>query len=383
MVSICLSDLLGLDLGAQVDRPHLLALALQAFQPAARLFLGILAELSAGGSGKRGIGAKPFEDALGDHRPRRAPAWPTLALDAHHALARAGQRRLGGTGGAIGVAGLALGLRQQVGRARDAWPRRHRARPAPAPGGRRFRPVRHRSAACSRFASSRRAARSVDAPGRVLRAHRPVLALVGRCCGGARRVRWRRGRGRRAQRRRQCRGRERRRGPDAACSMAARACAGSASAADAASAAVSAACASRAFAGSAAPPARRDRPAVKSPLRPGRQAGLPSCGSARAVARRRAARRGLAARRCRPAARTASPCRAHGLRGRRLRRGRRVRAPPPRCGPSPRRLRPRRGRGRASFAACSASASRARRPASRLRCCSRTAAAVGVPARTV
>ena len=107
-------DLLGLRLGAQVDRPHVLAFALQPFQPAAGFFLGLRTEIG-GRVGQRRLVAQSLPDALGDlHRGLAGVG--VLALRPHQRLARGGgQRRLGEPAGLVGAVGLGLGAAQRVG----------------------------------------------------------------------------------------------------------------------------------------------------------------------------------------------------------------------------------------------------------------------------
>ena len=97
-------DLLRLDLGAEIDRPHLVALLLQPLELAPGLLLRLLRQLG-GRLGEGGIDAEAFEDALGDLAPF-AVGLRRTGFGADGLLARGGERPLGGARGAVGLGGM-------------------------------------------------------------------------------------------------------------------------------------------------------------------------------------------------------------------------------------------------------------------------------------
>ena len=113
-------DLIRLQLGAQIHRPHLLALLQQALLLAAGFFFGIGGKLRRR-VGQRCIGAQPFQDTFGDRAPG-VIGLGGVALGAHQILARGGQGGVGGAGGAGGGGpGIGRGAQRLRGAAVDGF----------------------------------------------------------------------------------------------------------------------------------------------------------------------------------------------------------------------------------------------------------------------
>ena len=125
--------------------------------------------------GQGGVGAEPFQDALGDHAPGLFRL-RLLALGAHDGFAGGRQRRFGGARGTVRGGGLCIGAGQRVG---GMAVRRFRPLHLVARGGAAGGDLRgSRGKRRQRRLSLGRACGEVgDAAARIVGAHAPVLAF--------------------------------------------------------------------------------------------------------------------------------------------------------------------------------------------------------------